>query len=149
MNSDSFWSRIMREKYIKNNKLFKISKKKGDSIVWNEVINYRKYIGVGLKWCIEYGRKVYFLTDYWVHMWPLISFVDENHLHFINWEAKVYDFINQDSKEWNLQSISSILSLSVLADIKVISIPSSPLCDRIFRPSHKMVSSLLSQLLGQ
>ena len=35
-------------------------KKKGDSIVWKEVINHRKYIRVGLKWCIRDGRKVCF-----------------------------------------------------------------------------------------
>ena len=131
-DNDSIWARIKREKYIKNNNFFRIPKKKGDSIVWREVINHRKYIGVGLKWCIGDGRKVYFQTDFWVYMSPLISFVDENHLHYINWYAKVYDFINQDFKEQNLQSISSILPLNVLADIKAIPIPSSPLCDRIF-----------------
>ena len=70
-------------------------------------------------------------TNYWVYMSPLISFVDENHLHYINWDAKVYDFINQDSKEWNLQPISSILPLNVLSNIKAIPVPSCPLCDRI------------------
>ena len=28
----------------------------------------------------------------------LISFVDENNLHFINRDAKVYEFINQETK---------------------------------------------------
>ena len=59
-DNDSIWARIKREKYIKNNNFFRIPKKKGDSIVWREVINHRKYIGVGLKWCIGDGRKVYF-----------------------------------------------------------------------------------------
>ena len=31
-------------------------------------------------------------------MTPLISFVDENNLHFINRDAKVYEFINQETK---------------------------------------------------
>ena len=76
-------------------------------------------------------------------MLPLISFVDENHLHYINWDAKVYDFINQDSKEWNLQSISSILHLNVLSDIKAILIPSYTLCDRIFWGSSQDGKSTL------
>ena len=88
-NTNSIWARIMREKYIKNNNFFRIPKKKGDSIVWREVINHRKYIGVGLIWCIGDERKVYFWINYWVYMSSLISFVDENHLHCINWDAKV------------------------------------------------------------
>ena len=59
-------------------------------------------------------------------------FVDENHLYYINCDAKVYDFINSDSKEWNLHSIFSILPLNVLVDIKAIPILSSLLFDRIF-----------------
>ena len=142
-DNNNIQARTMREKYIKNNNFFRIPKKKGDSIVWKEVINHRKYIGAGLKWCIGDGRKVYFWTDYQVYMLPLISFVDENHLHYINWDAKVYDFINQDSKEWNLQSISSILPLNVLSDIKAILIPSCPLCDRIFWGSSQDGKSTL------
>ena len=50
----------MRDKYIKNNNLFRISIKVGDSIVWKEIINHRKCIGAGLKWCIGDGKKVCF-----------------------------------------------------------------------------------------
>ena len=66
-------------------KLFKISKNEGDSnIVWKDVINHIKYIGPSLKWCIGDGRKICFWIDYWVHMLPLVSFMDENNLHYIN-----------------------------------------------------------------
>ena len=42
-------------------------------------------------------------------MVPLVSFMDENNLHYISLDAKVHDFINHDTKEWNIHSISSIL----------------------------------------
>ena len=93
-DNDSIWAKIMRDKYVKNNNFFRISKKEGDFIVWKEVINHKKYIGVDLKWCVGDGRKVYFWTDYWVYMLPLMSFVDENNLHYIDWDAKVHDFLN-------------------------------------------------------
>ena len=92
-DKDCVWIRIMRDKYVKENNFFSIQKK-GDSVVWKEVINHRKYIGVGLKWCIGDGRKVCFWIDNWDYMTPLISFVDENNLHFINRDAKVHEFID-------------------------------------------------------
>ena len=86
----------------------------------------------GLKWCIRDGRKVYFWIDYWVYMLSLVSFVDENNLHYINWDVKVHNFLNQDTKEWNLQVISTFLSSNVLADVKALPILFSPIEDRIF-----------------
>ena len=32
-------------------------------------------------------------------MLSIMSFVDENNLHYINWDAKVHDFINEDTNE--------------------------------------------------
>ena len=48
-DKDSLWARIMRDKYVKVNNFFNIPKKEGDSVVWKEVINHRKYIGASLK----------------------------------------------------------------------------------------------------
>ena len=59
-------------------------------------------------------------------MTPLISFVDENDLHHINWDAKVHDFIDKDNKELDLSSVAFLLPSNVLADIKSIPISSSP-----------------------
>ena len=64
-HNDSIWVRIRRDKNVKNNNFFRISKKEGNSIIWKEVINhiiiiweevinYRKYIEADLKWCIGY-----------------------------------------------------------------------------------------------
>ena len=50
-------------------------------------------------------------------MTPLIYFVDDNDLHHINLHAKVHNFIDQDNKEWNLNSVASLLPSNVLADI--------------------------------
>ena len=101
--------------------------------MWREIINHRKYIGAGVKWCIGDGRKVCFLTDYWVNMVSLVSFMDGNNLQYINLEAKVHDFINHETKKWNIHSISNILPLNVIADIKAKHIPCSPIEDRILR----------------
>ena len=57
--------------------------------------------------------------------------MEENNLHYISLDAKVHDFINHDTKERNIHSISSILPQNVLADIKVISIPWNLVNDRI------------------
>ena len=89
----------MRDNYVRDNNFFKVSKNDGDSIVWKEIINHRKYIGDHLKWCIGDGRKVCFWTGYWVYMMPPMSFVDKNNLQYINEDAKVYDFINHETKE--------------------------------------------------
>ena len=64
-----------------------------------------------------------------VYMLPLSSFVDKNSRQVINWDTKVHDLIDQD-KEWNLHSINKLLPTDVLADIKAVPIPSSPLEDR-------------------
>ena len=56
-------------------------------------------------------------------MIPLISFVEDNNLQYIDWDAKVHDFINQETKEWNIQSISGFLPPNMLSDIKSIMIP--------------------------
>ena len=53
----------MRDKYVKDHNFFRIAKK-GDSITWKEILNHRKCIGVGLKWCIGNTRKVHFWTNY-------------------------------------------------------------------------------------
>lgn len=47
-DSDNIWANIMRDKYAKNNDFFRITKK-GDSLVWKEILNHREYFGVGLK----------------------------------------------------------------------------------------------------
>lgn len=49
----------MRDKYAKNNDFFRITIK-GDSLVWKEILNHREYFGVGLKWCMDDGKKVKF-----------------------------------------------------------------------------------------
>ena len=49
----------------------------------------------------------------------------------------LYDFINHDTKEWNIHSISTILSLNVLANIRVIRIPYSSMEDEIFGGFYK------------
>ena len=64
-------------------------------------------------------------------MTPIISFVAKNNFHFINRDAKVHEFIDQETKEWNLRSIVSLLPSNVLADIKAILIPFSPIEDKI------------------
>ena len=64
-------------------------------------------------------------------MTPLISFVYENNLRFINRDAKVHEFINQETKEWNLRSIVSLLPSNGLADIKAIPIAFPPIEDKI------------------
>ena len=71
----------------------------------------------------------------------LIFFVDENILHLINWEAKVHDFIDHVRKEWDLHSIVVCLPSNVLA--------TSPLEDRFFGVSPKMVDLPLNPQLGQ
>ena len=65
-------------------------------------------------------------------MLPFVPFVDENNLHYINWETKMHDFLNQDTEEWNLQAISAFLLSNVLADIKTIPIHSFPIEDMTF-----------------
>ena len=54
----------MQDKYVKDNNYFRNPKRIGDSILWKEIINHRRYIEVGLKWYIGDGRKVCFLIDY-------------------------------------------------------------------------------------
>ena len=44
------------------------------------------------------GRKI----NFWVYMLPLISFVNKKKLNYINQDAKVHDFINENTSEWNL-----------------------------------------------
>ena len=152
MDNDSIQVRIMKDKCIKYNYFFRISKKEGDSIVWKEVINHRKYIRVGLKWCIGDGRKVCFQKDCWVYMLSLVSFVDENSFHCINWDAKMHDFINQDTKKWNLHSTSLFLpSPQIFQQIlkQFISLPFLLRVGFFFRISLKMVSSSLSQQPGK
>ena len=61
---------------------------------------------------------------------PLVSFVDDNNLHYINLDAKVNGFINYETKEWNINSLSTILPPNTVVDIKTISIPCSPIEDR-------------------
>ena len=33
MDNDSIWAKVMRDKYVKNNNFFRISKNEGDSII--------------------------------------------------------------------------------------------------------------------
>ena len=86
-DNDSIWVRIIRDEYVKNNNFFRIPKRAGDSNVWKEIMNHRKYDGAGLKWCIGDGRKVSFWKDNQVYMVPLVSFVDDANLQSINLEA--------------------------------------------------------------
>ena len=64
-------------------------------------------------------------------MTPLILFMDENNLHLINRDVKTHDFIDQETKEWNLHAIVSLLPSNVLADIKAIPIPLFCLEDKV------------------
>lgn len=44
-----------------------------------KLLMIEKYTGVTLKWCLQDGKKV-FLTDYWVLMMLLLSFMGRNNL---------------------------------------------------------------------
>ena len=57
-------------------------------------------------------------------------FVDDNNLYYINLDVKVNDFINHETKELNINLVSTILSSNVIADIKAILIPCSLIGDR-------------------
>ena len=61
-----------------------------------------------------------FRKNYSVYMMPFVFFMDENNLQYINLDAKMYYFINHETKEWNIHSISSFFPLNVLADIRAI-----------------------------
>ena len=63
-------------------------------------------------------------------MVPLVPFADDDNLLCINSEAKVHNFINHKSKEWNIILVSTIIPQSVLADIQAILIPCSPIDDK-------------------
>ena len=73
--------------------------------------NHRKYIGASLKWCIRDCRKVCFWTDYWVYILSLVSFMDENNLHYINGDAKVHDFLNSGHQGMKSPSYFAIHSI--------------------------------------
>lgn len=79
-------------------------------------------------------------------MMPLVSFEDDSNLQYINLNAKVYDFISHETKEWNIYSISSI---NVVANIRAIPIPYSHMEDRFLRSLSKMESFPLSMQLRQ
>ena len=131
-DNDSFWARIMRDKYVKNINFFRFPKKKRDFNVWKEIIYHGDYVEAGLKWCIGDGRKVLFWTDNWVYMMPLVFFfVEADNLHLVNLDAKVHDLINHETKEWNIHSVSTILPPNVISDIRAIPIPCSLVDDRI------------------
>lgn len=57
-----------------------------------------------------------------------LSFVD---LITSIWRLKMYDIMNDETKEWNIHSISSFLPLYMPADIKVINFPQSAIEDKI------------------
>ena len=97
--------------------------------MWKEIINHINYARAGLKWCIGDGRKVSFWIDNWVYRVPLVSFVNDDNLQCINLEAKVHEFINHETKEWNISWVSTIIQ-SVLIDIKTIHIPCSSIEDK-------------------
>ena len=42
----------------------------------------------------------------------------------------MHEFINHETKEWNISSVSTIIPQSVLVDIKAITIPCSPIKDK-------------------
>ena len=63
-------------------------------------------------------------------MMPLVSFVDDNNLQYINLNVKVNGFINYETKEWNINSVSTILPLNAIADIKAIPVPYIPIEDK-------------------
>ena len=98
--------------------------------MWKEIINHRKYVRASLKWGIGDGRKVFFWTDNWVYTIHLVSFMDDNNLHYIKLYAKVNDFINYENKEWNINLVSTVIHPNIIADIKTISIPYSSIEDR-------------------
>ena len=98
--------------------------------MWKETINHRKYVRASLKWCIGDGRKVFFWTDNWVYTIHLVSFMDDNNLHYIKLYAKVNDFINYENKEWNINLVSTVIHPNIIAGIKTISIPYSSIEDR-------------------
>ena len=64
-------------------------------------------------------------------MMSLVPFVDDNNLQYINLDAKVNDFINHETKEWNINLISNILFPNAIAN-KAIPIPCSPIEDRFW-----------------
>ena len=63
---------------------------------------------------------------------PLVSFVDDVNLQYINLDAKVNDFINYETKEWNVNSVSTILPPNAIADIKAVHIPYSPIENKFY-----------------
>ena len=69
-------------------------KNAGNYVVWKKIINHTKLIGASLKWCIKDGRKFRFWIDIWAYMMHRFSFVEDNNLQYINWDAKVHNFIN-------------------------------------------------------
>ena len=65
-------------------------KKARDSNLWKEIINHRKYVGPGLKWCTGDGIKVRFWRDNWFYMVSLVSFVDDDNLQYITRRPKTW-----------------------------------------------------------
>lgn len=118
-NPNAYWARMMKAIYFPNSSFLKATRGGRPSWAWASLLQGRELLNKGVGWQIHHGRDVKFWDDAWVPYAPNfrmpLNRPDEND------HRRMADFLNQSTKDWDLQQLKE--SLPIQEAEKVAAIP--------------------------
>ncbi|XP_056697525.1 uncharacterized mitochondrial protein AtMg00310-like [Spinacia oleracea] len=126
-DENNLWAKIMRKKYLQNNNFFSVKKKTRDSPIWSSILNQREILRKGIRWKLGNGNTINFWKDNWIGQYALsdLSGISSNHIM----EDYTVSFFIDETKNWDIGKLSSVLPPETVQKIRGIPIPVNDLQD--------------------
>ncbi|KAL5781686.1 hypothetical protein ACOSP7_006715 [Xanthoceras sorbifolium] len=104
MNNDSLVSRILKEKYFRQEDFLSVSLKQGSSHLWRSLVWGRSLLLKGLRWRVGNGKDIRAFQDPWI---PRVSTFRPFSISPVE-DLKVASFISSSSHSWDLAKLDQV-----------------------------------------
>ena len=108
-NAPSIWVQSIRAKYLHTTNLFCCKQKNTDLPVWKSLLKCRGLLQKGILWKIGRGDEISFWFNNWVESRNLVEILGVAEDSVTHPEAKVYEFIQQNS-EWDILKLRQFIN---------------------------------------
>jgi len=99
----------MRAKHLYNLDFLNYKRRNTDSLVWKNILKSRELLKEGLIWKVGKGDQISFWFNNWIENRSLMHIIGIDESNITHPDAKVSDFITQESK-WDSSLLISVLN---------------------------------------
>lgn len=117
-NPNSLLSRVYKSKYFQKTGLLQEKPKSNASHAWKSILKGNELLKSGIKWIIGGGEQTYMWLDSWLP--TNLPRPPKGLTNCVDMKTKVNEFINPETKWWDIDKLNSFVDLNDVEIIKTI-----------------------------